>query len=368
MSEAAGRGVLVLVRDLLFSSRIGETARRLGYGFRAARSVDELRGGLAAGPGLVMVDLTAHGLDLEAALAVVEAAGRPAPVLAWTTHALWKTTRPLHDRCDRVVTREQLTAELPELLRGYLEPQPGGAMAVQGSVVSFESGPDRLDAHLALPGVQGRRPAVIVIQEIWGLTPHIKDVADRFARAGYVALAPDMYAREGGAPSTDLDILRKFALGIPDTRIVADLQAACAYLRRRPDVEGDRIAAIGFCMGGAWALLLACHEPIQAAADFYGRVRYPDLTEAKPRHPIDYVPALACPLLGVFAGADAGIPVAHAQDLEAACRQHGKTVEFHVYDAAPHAFFNDQRESYRAEPAQDAWVRTLDFFRRHLAA
>jgi hypothetical protein len=110
----------VLVRDLLFSSRIAETARRLGYRSRAARTVEDLRAGLGDAHRLVMLDLTAQGLDLDAALAAIDGAGRPAPVLAWTTHALWKTTRPLHDRCDRVVTREQLTAELPELLRGYL--------------------------------------------------------------------------------------------------------------------------------------------------------------------------------------------------------------------------------------------------------
>lgn len=113
--------VLVLVRDLLFSSRIGETAKRLGYACRVVRSVEALPGALAEGPGLVMIDLAADGLDHEAALAAVEAAGRPAPVLGWTTHALWKRTLPLHGRCDRVVTRETLTQELPELLRKYLE-------------------------------------------------------------------------------------------------------------------------------------------------------------------------------------------------------------------------------------------------------
>jgi CheY-like chemotaxis protein len=109
------------VRDLLFSSRIAETARRLGYPFQAARSLDDLRAALTGRPGLVMLDLTADGLDLDAALREIEAAGHPAPVLGWTTHVLWKTTKPFHDRCDRVVTRETLTAELPELLRLYVE-------------------------------------------------------------------------------------------------------------------------------------------------------------------------------------------------------------------------------------------------------
>jgi DNA-binding NtrC family response regulator len=116
------RGTVVAhVRDLLFSSRIAETARRLGYPFRAARSLEDLQAALAEHPGLVMIDLTASGLDLEAALRAVEDAGRPAPVLGWTTHVLWKATKPFHDRCDRVVTREQLTEELPQLLREYVE-------------------------------------------------------------------------------------------------------------------------------------------------------------------------------------------------------------------------------------------------------
>jgi DNA-binding NtrC family response regulator len=123
--EAPSRTVVAYVRDLLFSSRIGETARRLGYPFRVARSVEDFRTALSERPALVMVDLTASGTDLDAVLATVEAAGRPAPVLAWTTHALWKATRPHHGRCDRVVTREALTEKLPELLQEYVEAGAG---------------------------------------------------------------------------------------------------------------------------------------------------------------------------------------------------------------------------------------------------
>jgi bacterioferritin (cytochrome b1) len=119
------RTIIAHVGDLLFSSRIGETARRLGYRFQAVRSLADLRAALGGRPALVMLDLTASGLDPDAALREIEAAGRPAPVLGWTTHVLWKTTKPFHDRCDRVVTRETLTDELPELLRGYVE---GGAV------------------------------------------------------------------------------------------------------------------------------------------------------------------------------------------------------------------------------------------------
>jgi hypothetical protein len=125
-SPEPGRTVVAHVRDLLFSSRIAETARRLGYPFQAARSLDELRRAVAGRPGLIMVDLTASGLDLDAAFRELDAAGRPAPVLGWTTHVLWKTTKPYHRRCDRVVTRETLTGELPALLREYVEGERAG--------------------------------------------------------------------------------------------------------------------------------------------------------------------------------------------------------------------------------------------------
>ncbi len=119
--KAAEPIIVVHVRDLLFSSRIGETARRLGYRFRAARSLDDLRAALESQPALVMIDLTSSDLDPDAALREIDAAGRSAPVLGWSTHVLWKATKPLHDRFDRVVTRETLTAELPELLREFVE-------------------------------------------------------------------------------------------------------------------------------------------------------------------------------------------------------------------------------------------------------
>jgi hypothetical protein len=117
------------VRDLLFQTRIADTARRLGHPCRTVRSVEDLRAGLGDGPGLVMIDLTASALDLDAALGAVEAAGRPAPVLGWTTHVLWKETKPFHGRCDRVVTREELTETLPDLLRCYLDAAPGRAQS-----------------------------------------------------------------------------------------------------------------------------------------------------------------------------------------------------------------------------------------------
>ena len=155
MSVVDSPGTIVAhVRDLLFSSRIAETARRLGYPFRAARSLEDLRAALAGHPRLVMLDLTASGLDMDAALRAIEDAGRPAPVLGWTTHVLWKTTKTFHDRCDRVVTRETLTEELPQLLREYVEAgssSPGapgrGAVVKRGAGMDAEAFVRDLDAQ-----------------------------------------------------------------------------------------------------------------------------------------------------------------------------------------------------------------------------
>ncbi len=236
-----------------------------------------------------------------------------------------------------------------------------------GRSVEFPSGGDRIKAYLAAPEGDGPHPAVIVIQEIWGLNDHIKDVANRFAREGYAALAPDVYSREGIPATQTLEALRPFMMAIPDGRVIQDLRAAVKYLKGVPSVRRDRIGAIGFCIGGAWARLLACHEPALAACvDFYGRIRYPELSASKPKHPVEYTPSLACPFLGLFAGDDPVIPPEHVKELEQTLARHGQTFEIHTYPGVPHAFFNDTRDSYRPEAAKDAWARTLAFFARHL--
>lgn len=236
-------------------------------------------------------------------------------------------------------------------------------------MVEFPSGRDRIRGFLVALDGAGPFPAVIVIQEIWGLNDHIKDVAGRFAGEGYVALAPDIYSREGTPATQTLEALRPFMMAIPESRIIQDLKAAVAFLKGMPSVSRDRIGVVGFCIGGCWARLLACHEPaLGACADFYGRIRYPELSPAKPRHPVEYVPTLACPFLGLFAGDDPVIPPDHVKELEQTLARHGKIFQIHVYAGVPHAFFNDTRDSYRPEAARDAWARTLAFFGRHLRA
>ncbi len=223
-----------------------------------------------------------------------------------------------------------------------------------GRMIVFPSDSIETPGYLALPA-QTPAPGVIVIQEWWGLEPHIKDVTDRFAAEGFVALAPDLYH---GKIATEPDEARKLAMELEYDHAVAEIVAAARFLLARDDVRGPTVGVVGFCMGGALFLLAACASDLfGAAVVFYGR---------NP-NPIERVRSLHCPLLGLYGEADQGIPPSEVERLRRALEAAGKEFELHIYPGAPHAFFNDTRASYRPDAAIDAWRRTLAFLRRHLA-
>jgi carboxymethylenebutenolidase len=209
---------------------------------------------------------------------------------------------------------------------------------------------------LARPEKDGTYPAVIVIHEIWGLVDHIKDVATRLAREGYVTLGVDLFE---GKTVTKLEEGRKFREQFTEEKIVGNLDRAFDYLRNLSYVNPKGIGSIGFCMGGGLSLLLACHnKELAAAAVFYGR---------NPT-PIDRVKTIQCPILGNYAGADMAITESDINLLKQTLTKYKKTFDIKTYPEAPHAFFNDTRESYRPEAAKDAWTRTLQFFNKYLKA
>lgn len=214
----------------------------------------------------------------------------------------------------------------------------------------------RVGAYLAMPTGAGPFPAVVVIQEWWGLNDHIKDVAERYAREGYVGLAPDLYH---GKVADDPDEAAKLMGALNREEAVKDLLAAVGRLKGMKEVHADRIGVTGFCMGGSYALLLPCRtRDIRAAAPYYGEV--PDEATLK---------NLACPILYIYGDADFWITTDEVKRLEATLRTLGKPGEVKIYRGAPHAFFNDTRKDvYRQAEAQDAWRRTLEFFARHLKA
>jgi carboxymethylenebutenolidase len=209
---------------------------------------------------------------------------------------------------------------------------------------------------LARPKEHETYPAVIVIHEIWGLVDHIKDVAMRLARGGIVALAVDLFE---GKTVWKLEEGRKFREQFTEDKILGDLNRAFDYLRNLPYVNPKNIGSIGFCMGGGLSLLFACrNKHLAAAVVFYGR---------NPS-PIDQVKNIQCPILGNYAGADMAITESDISLLKQTLTKYKRTFDIKTYPEAPHAFFNDTRESYSPEAAKDAWTRTLQFFNKYLKA
>jgi len=228
-------------------------------------------------------------------------------------------------------------------------------MAVATKMIEFLSNGGTTLGYLAMPDDGGKHPAIVAIQEWWGLVPHIKDVAERFAREGFITLAPDLYH---GQVAEEPDEARKLAMGLDRNRAVAEISAAARYLKMMDAVAPKKIGVVGWCMGGGLALSTAASSrDIGAAVAFYGR----------PLDPSDTA-KLAAPVLGLYGELDQSIPVGAVRAFEQELKAHHVTYEIHIYPGAQHAFFNDTRPHiYHAEAAKDAWTKTLAWFRRYLA-
>jgi carboxymethylenebutenolidase len=224
-------------------------------------------------------------------------------------------------------------------------------------MVEFPSNGSHGHGYLAKPP-SGSGPGVIVIQEWWGLVDHIKDVADRFAAEGFVALAPDLYHGEAtGEP----DEAGKLMMALNIEQAAKDLRGAVDYLLSSGGATGSKVAVIGFCMGGQLALYAATVSPdkVGAVANFYGI--HPNVQPDLAR--------LQAPVLGAFAEHDDFASPAVARALEEQIRAVGVETDFKIYDGTSHAFFNDTRpQVYHESAARDAWGRTINWFRKHLHA
>ena len=224
-----------------------------------------------------------------------------------------------------------------------------------GQMVEFERNGATARGYLSVPE-SGRGPGVVVLQEWWGLVPHIKDVCDRFAAAGFVALAPDLYH---GEQTRSPDEAGKLMMALDIARAERDMRGAVRFLIDHEGVEGERVGTVGFCMGGVLSLFAASQNAeVGACVVFYGihpKVE-PDLEN------------LRAPVLGIYAEKDEFVPPAAVRELEARLKALGKAVEIHIYPGTGHAFFNDTRpEVYHPEAAADAWQRTIAFLRQQLA-
>jgi carboxymethylenebutenolidase len=232
------------------------------------------------------------------------------------------------------------------------------AAPIREITVQYPSGTIAMKAFVATPQTREKLPAVIVVQEWWGLTDHIKDIARRYAAEGYVAIAPDLYSRLGHALTTDAGEAGKLMNALKQEDGLTDLNATVAYLMSVPEVDAAKVGVTGFCMGGSYALMLPCMNPgIKAAVPFYGQVPNPDTPIQK----------LACPVLYLYGEDDGWITKADVQRLAAALKKYNKAGEIKTYPGAPHAFFRDTDPSvFRPDAAKDAWARTKAFFKQHL--
>jgi carboxymethylenebutenolidase len=225
----------------------------------------------------------------------------------------------------------------------------------------------QIPAYRAQPASGGPFPMILVVQEIFGVHEHIKDICRRLAKLGYLAVAPELYARQGDVSKIENigEIISKVVSKVPDAQVMSDLDATVAWAKESSKGDPARLGITGFCWGGRIVWLYAAHNPhLKAGVACYGRlVSQPD--ELHPRNPIDLVDKLNAPILGLYGGADRGIPVSSIEQMRAAVEKAGKTAEIIVYPDTPHAFFADYRPSYRKEAAQDGWKRMLAWFKKY---
>lgn len=236
--------------------------------------------------------------------------------------------------------------------------------------LTFQSDGTAIGGYLARPGEPGSYPGVIVIHEAWGVIEHIRDVARRFANAGFIALAPELYTRVGAPKATDgMDIVRSRMLAMSDAQLVRDLDQAAGVLAAERGMRG-KIGCVGFCMGGRTTLLYACSSNrLSAAIDCWGGAITADMsppTANRPTPVIDLVPKLSCPLYVVCGEEDANPSPGHAEQLRQRLQQAGKTFTLDMFKNAGHAFFADYRPSYREKAAFELWPKMVAFFDHHL--
>jgi len=232
--------------------------------------------------------------------------------------------------------------------------------------VTIPTSDGSIPAYRAKPR-SGTRPAVLVVQEIFGVHEHIKDVCRRLAKLGYVAVAPELYARQGDVSKmADIqEIVSQVVSKVPDEQVMSDLDATVAWIDKSGEGDTTRLAITGFCWGGRIVWLYAAHSPkLKAGVAWYGRLEgTPD--PLHPKNPIDVAASLRVPVLGLYGGADQGIPPDSIERMRKALAAAHKPSEIVVYPDAPHGFHADYRPSYRPQAASDGWKRLQLWFKKH---
>jgi carboxymethylenebutenolidase len=233
---------------------------------------------------------------------------------------------------------------------------------------SLDIGGQAVPVYMAQPKDKNNLPVVIVISEVYGLTEHVSDVVRRFAKQGYLALAPELFIRQGDPANYDnvTQIIKEVASKVPDAQVLTDLDACVAWAKRNGG-DPTKIAVAGFGWGGRVAWLYAAHNPdIKTGLAWYGRLITDTSSAAiNPQNPINIAPTLTVPILGFYAGKDNGIPLASIQLMKEALAQGASHSDIMIYPKSGNGFYADNRISYVADDAKDSWKHGLDWLRSH---
>ncbi|HKP84869.1 MAG TPA: dienelactone hydrolase family protein [Blastocatellia bacterium] len=228
-----------------------------------------------------------------------------------------------------------------------------------------------IPAYRAMPAKGKSFPVVLVVQEIFGVHEHIKDLCRRFAKSGRMAIAPELYARQGDVSKlSSINEIRPIVSKVPDAQVMSDLDATVAYAKKSGSGDTSKLAITGFCWGGRIVWLYAAHNPnLKAGVAWYGRLVPPaQVSELQPKYPVDLAAQLKAPVLGLYGAKDQGIPLDTIEKMRAAIKAANGKSEIIVYPEAGHGFNADYREGYNKEAAQDGWRRMQDWFKKYGAA
>lgn len=224
-----------------------------------------------------------------------------------------------------------------------------------------------IPAYRAMPAMGENFPVVLVVQEIFGVHEHIQDICRRFAKLGYLAIAPELYARQGDVSKINdiQEIIAKVVSQVPDAQVMSDLDATVAWAEKSSQGNIDKLGITGFCWGGRITWLYSAYNPkVKAGVAWYGRL----VSESKPltpKHPIDIAADLKVSVLGLYGGSDDGIPISTIEQMREALKAGNSGSEIIVYPNTPHGFKADYRPSYRQEQAEDGWQRLQAWFKKY---
>ena len=232
--------------------------------------------------------------------------------------------------------------------------------------VKISVGDEKIPAYRAMPAKGGPFPVALVVQEIFGVHEHIKDICRRFAKLGYLAIAPELYARQGDVSKLKtIDEIRPIVAKVPDAQVMGDLDACVEYATETGKGDVTRLGITGFCWGGRIVWLYAAHsKQVKAGVAWYGRL-VGEPSNLFPKHPVDVAADLKAPVLGLYAGKDGGIPLDTVEKMREALKKSKVPAEIVVYPDAQHGFHADYRPSYNEADAKDGWNKLQAWFKKH---